>query len=79
MSNLTAKEARRISDTYHKDEIVDVIAEIREKAQEGENVLYVYRSLQDKTKAELKYLGYRVIPHGMFEIKRDKLFYSIEW
>ena len=76
---LTAREARLITDNYHKDEIGEVVDEIREKAQEGENVLYVYRSLQDKTKAELKYLGYRVIPHGMFEIKRDKLFYSIEW
>ena len=79
MDNFDSKQAKQIVDSLHIDEIHNILVDIKSKAEQGETVLHIYKSIKPKTKEELIKRGFEVIKQTSMSIQMDGLYYSIYW
>lgn len=79
MKNFNAEQARQIVDSTHIDELHNILVEIKNKAEQGETVLHIYKDIKSKTKQILIEKGFRVVEQPSIAIQRDELYYSIYW
>lgn len=61
MTEFNAQQARQISDSLYKDELHDILVDIKNQAEKGENILYIYKKLKENTRKELIKRGFEVI------------------
>lgn len=81
MEDFNAGKARDIVASLHGDELLNILSDIKAKAEQGETVLRIYRigPLTKKAYEGLVSRGFRVQAHSQVEIQRDGLVYSIYW
>jgi hypothetical protein len=79
MEIFNAEHSRQILDNLSKDELYSICIDIRFKAEQGENVLHICKSIKSKTKKELIERGFRVIEHSSISIQKEGLYYSVYW
>ena len=75
-----ASDARKLALEKQITEYAETIGRIREKAIEGEFILYLYNSpLQQITVDELRKNGFEVIACPSITIQKDNLYHIIKW
>jgi hypothetical protein len=79
MENFNAEQAKQIVDSLHIDELHNILVDIKNKAEQGETVLHIYKSIKAKTKQVLTKKGFRVVDQPSIAIQKDGLYYSIYW
>jgi len=79
MENFNAEQARQIVDSLHIDELHNILVDIKSKAEQGETVLHIYKSIKVKTRQVLTEKGFRVVDRPSIAIQKDGLYYSIYW
>jgi len=79
MENFNAEQAKQIVDSTHIDELHNILVEIKNKAEQGETVLHIYKEIKAKTRQILTEKGFRVVEQPSIAIQRDELYYSIYW
>lgn len=79
MENFNAEKARQIVDSLDTDELHNILVDIKSKAEQGETVLHIYKSIKPKTKQLLTEKGFRVVDHPSLAIQKDGLYYSVYW
>lgn len=79
MENFNAEQAKQIVDSLHTDELHNILVDIKNKAEQGETVLHIYKSIKAKTKQVLSEKGFRVVDQPSIAIQKDGLYYSIYW
>jgi hypothetical protein len=78
MENFNAEQAKHIADSLYIDELHNILVDIKNKAEQGETVLHIYKSIKSKTKQTLTEKGFKVISQSS-AIQMDGLYYSIYW
>lgn len=80
MKDFNAKQAKQITDSQYTEQLYDILAQIKYRAEEGKSVLHIYSGhVRDKTKKELTDRGFRVVDHPSIAQQKDNLYYSIYW
>lgn len=79
MEIFNADQAKQIVDSLHTDELHSILLDIKIKAEQGETVLNIYKSLKSKTKQVLTEKGFRVVDQPSISIQKDGLYYSVYW
>jgi cupin superfamily acireductone dioxygenase involved in methionine salvage len=79
MENFNAEQAKQIVNSLHTDELHNILVDIKSKAEQGETVLHIYKSIKAKTKQVLTEKGFKVIDQPSIAIQKDGLYYSIYW
>ena len=79
MNDFNAHQARQIVGSLHTDELHNILVDIRTEAQEGKNVLCIYKPLKTQTLNALRSRGFNVILQPSIAIQKDNLYYSITW
>lgn len=79
MENFNAEQAKQIVDSLHIDELHNIMVDIKNKAEQGETVLHIYKSIKAKTKQILSEKGFRVVDQPSIAIQKGGLYYSIYW
>ena len=79
MENFNAEQAKQIVDSLHKEELHNILVDIKNKAQEGETVLHIYKKIKGKTKQVLTEKGFKVVDQPSISIQKDGLYYSVYW
>ena len=79
MENFNAEQAKQIVDSLHKEELHNILVDIKNKAQEGETVLHIYKNIKGKTKQVLTEKGFKVVDQPSISIQKDGLYYSVYW
>lgn len=79
MENFNAEQAKQIVDSLHTDELHSILVDIKNKAEQGETVLHIYKSIKAKTKQVLIEKGFRVVDQPSIAIQKEGLYYSIYW
>ncbi len=75
---LTAKDARKITDSYQDQNFFEILNRIEKCAKKGESTCYVYESLTFNVKKSLEQLGYEVVSASDISIQKDDLHYTIK-
>ena len=79
MENFNAEQAKQIVDSLYKDELHNILVEIKNKAEQGETVLHIYKSIKPKTRQVLREKGFEVLDQPSIAFQRDGVYYSIYW
>ena len=79
MEDFNAEKAKQIVDSLYIDELHNILIRIKNKAEQGETVLHIYKSIKSTTKQVLLEKGFRVISQPSIAIQKDSLYYSIYW
>jgi hypothetical protein len=79
MENFNAEQAKQIADSLYVNELHNILVEIKKKAEQGETVLYLYKTIKAKTKQVLREKGFEVVDEPSIAIQREGLYYSIRW
>ena len=79
MKDFNAKQAKQIVDSLYIDELNNILADIKEKAEQGESVLHIYKGIKSKTKKVLVEKGFEVIEQPSIAYAKDELRYSVYW
>ena len=79
MKDFNAEQAKQIVDSLHIDELHNILVDIKSKAEQGETVLHIYKSIKEKTKQVLIEKGFKVVDQPSIAIQKDGLYYSIYW
>ena len=78
-TGFNAEQAKQIVDSLHKEELHNILVDIKNKAQEGETVLHIYKNIKGKTKQVLTEKGFKVVDQPSISIQKDGLYYSVYW
>jgi phenylalanyl-tRNA synthetase alpha subunit len=79
MENFNAEQAKQIVNSLYTDELNNILVDIKSKAEQGETVLHIYKSIKTKTRQLLIEKGFKVVNHNSIVIQKDGLYYSIYW
>jgi hypothetical protein len=79
MKDFNAEQAKQIVDSLHIDELHNILVDIKSKAEQGETVLHIYKSIKSKTKQVLIEKGFKVVGQPSIAIHKEGLYYSIYW
>ena len=79
MEDFNAEQAKQIVDSLYTDELHNILVDIKNKAEQGETVLHIYKSIKPKTKQVLTEKGFNVVDQPSIAIQKDGLYYSVYW
>lgn len=77
MNDFNAQQAKQIVKSLCTNEIDNILADIKAKAQKGETVLHIYKPIKGHTVQDLKERGFNIMQLPLSQ--RDDLYYSIYW
>ena len=80
MEGFNVEKARELVDSFHIEELHNILTDIKIEAEEGETFLHIYKNLKDKTVQELISRGFRVnslLPLSPFGEKT--IHFSVHW
>jgi len=79
MNDFNAQEAKQIVSSISKNELHNILVDIKSAAEQGKTVSHIYKSLDNEILNELTNRGFRVVAYNGIAILRDSLYYSIYW
>jgi hypothetical protein len=79
MKDFNAQQAKQIVDSLYTDELHNILADIKSKAEQGEIVLHIYKPINGKTVDALRDKEFDVIRQQSIATQKDGLYYSIYW
>ena len=80
MEGFNIEKARELVDSFHIEELHNILTDIKMKAEEGETFLHVYKNLKDKTVQELISRGFKVTnPFSTIPFGEKTIHFSIHW
>lgn len=79
IDKLNAKDARTLAGDYIDNELCRILENITDQATKGKRILYIYKSLLNKTTDDLKSRGFKVTSGTSMSIQKENLYYSIHW
>ena len=79
MIGFNAQQAKNILDNFEKDEVNNILIDIKLKAEQGKDVLHICKSVENKTKKLLIEKGFLFIEHSSMSIQKEGLYYSVYW
>lgn len=79
MKDFNAQQAKQIVDSLYIDELHNILVDIKNKAEQGETVLHIYKYIKTETIDDLRDKGFKVIHQPSMTIQTDGLYYSIYW
>ena len=79
MKNFNAQKAKQISESVLPGDLYKILTEIKEQAEQGETILYVYRPLTLETLETLRDRGFRVINANIIDSRKNGMYYYISW
>lgn len=75
-----ASDAREISlRNESKEELEEILKEIRKVASEGGKSLYIKRKLSDRTIRDLRDKNFKIMIHTDFYFAHEGIYYTIRW